>query len=124
MLAKRLPSILPDITFQEALEVTKMVRRIVSVPGTIDVVSCIDNKLRVIGVICKKGSPIANIQLKYIQTVDPKSTIAILVIKRAEQWIIPNKNDIVHPGDEIYFICSADNIQEAMALFGYSVDKT
>ena len=113
-----------DLAVSPALEVTKMVRRIVSVPGTIDVVSCIDNKLRVIDVICKKGSPIANIQLKYIQTVDPKSTIAILVIKRAEQWIIPNKNDIVHPGDEIYFICSADNIQEAMALFGYSVDKT
>ena len=45
-----------DFVVSPALEVTKMVHRIVSVPGTIDVISCIDNKLRVIGVICKKCS--------------------------------------------------------------------
>ena len=101
-----------------------MVRRIISVPGTIDVISCIDGRLRIIGVICKKGSPITDIQLKYIQNVDTKSILAILIIKRADQWIIPNKNDIVHPGDEIYFACSAANIREAMALFDYSIDNT
>ena len=112
-----------DFVVSPALEVTKMVRRIVSVPCTIDVVSCIENKIRVIRVICKKGSPIIDIQLKYIQTVDQNSTVAILVIKRAEQWFIPNKNDIMHPGDEIYFACSSKKIKEAMALFGYSIDK-
>ncbi len=113
-----------DFVVSPALEVTKMVRRIISVPGTIDVISCIDGRLRIIGVICKKGSPITDIQLKYIQNVDTKSILAILIIKRADQWIIPNKNDIVHPGDEIYFACSAANIREAMALFDYSIDNT
>ncbi len=112
-----------DFVVSPALEVTKMVHRIVSVPGTIDVISCIDNKLRVIGVICKKCSPITDIQLKYIQTVDPKSILAILTIKRADQWILPNKNDSVRHGDEIYFACSAVNVSEAMALFGYSIDN-
>ena len=76
-------------------------------PGTIDVVSCINDRLRVIGVICKKSSPITDIQLRYIQSIDPKTTIAVLCIKRANQWIIPNKDDTVHYGDVVYFACAS-----------------
>lgn len=112
-----------DLAVSPAFEVTKMVRRIISVPGTIDVVSCINNKIRVIGIICKKGSPITDIQLRYIQSVDPKSIIAILAIKRVDQWFIPDKNDVVHPGDEVYFACSVANTRDAMALFGYPADN-
>lgn len=112
-----------DLAVSPEFEVTKMVRRIVSVPGTIDVVSCINDKLRVIGVICKRSSPITDIQLRYIQSIDPKTTIAVLCIKRANQWIIPNKDDTVHYGDEVYFACAVENTREAMTLFGYSADS-
>ena len=113
-----------DFVVSPAFEIVKMVRRRISIPGTVDVISCVNNKLRVIRIICKKGSPIADIQLKYIQSVDKDSNIAVLFIKRTvEHWIIPGKNDFVRPGDEVYFVCSAEKVQYAMELFGYSADE-
>lgn len=113
-----------DFVVSPAFEIVKMVKRIISIPGTVDVISCVNNRIRVIGIVCKKGSPIAGIQLKYIPSVDTKSNIAILLIKRAAgQWIFPNKTDEIRPGDEVYFVCAAENVQYAMAMFGYLADE-
>lgn len=109
-----------DFVVSPAFEVVKMVKRVISIPGTVDVISCVNNKLRIIGIICKKGSPIADIQLKYIQSVDKFSSVAILFIKRGIEWVIPSKNEIIRNGDEVYFVCSSKNVTYAMSLFGYS----
>ena len=113
-----------DFVVSPSFEIFKMIRRSISIPGAIDVISCVNNKLRVIGIICKKGAPIADIQLKYIQSVDKDSNLAILYIKKANgQKILPGKSDVVRPGDEVYFVCDADHVKYSMSLFGYSAEE-
>ncbi len=110
-----------DFVVSSAVEMTKMVKRMVSIPSALDVAFCAGDRLRAIGVTCKKNSPISDIQLKYLQSVDPKSCIAILLMKHAlGEWFIPTNNDVIQPNDEIYFICSSENVPQAMELFGYA----
>ncbi len=101
-----------------------MIKRSISIPGAIDVISCVDNKLRVIGIICKKGAPIADIQLKYIQSVDKDLNLAILYVKKVNgQRVLPGKSEVIRPGDEVYFAGASKHAGYAMSLFGYSADE-
>lgn len=113
-----------DFVVSPSYEISKLVKRNISIPGALDVIPCVDNKLRVIGVVCKKGAPIVDIQLKYISTIDKNSSIAILYLKNTKgQVIFPGKNDIIHAGDEAYFLCRSDNVSEAMSYFGHTFSE-
>ena len=112
-----------DFVVSPMLEIIKMVKRIISIPGATDVVSCFNSRIKLICITCRKGSPIAGIQLKYIQSIEPNYAFAIIAIKHSEQWIIPNKNDVIYPGDEVYLSCATENVANAMGLFGYSPER-
>lgn len=113
-----------DFAVSPFFEVSKLVKRSISIPGALDVVSCVDNKLQVIGVVCKKGAPIADIQLKYLPTIDKDALIAILYLKKQNgHTVFPGKNDVIQAEDEVYFACKSDKISEAMSFFGYSFSE-
>lgn len=113
-----------DFVVSPTSEISKSVKRNISIPGALDVIPCVNNKLRVIGVICKKGAPIVDIQLKYISTIDKDPLITILYLKNMKgQIIFPGKNDIIHAGDEVYFLCPTEKVSEAMSFFGHTFSE-
>ncbi|MDO4975429.1 MAG: NAD-binding protein, partial [Alphaproteobacteria bacterium] len=85
-----------DFVVSPSSEISKSVKRNISIPGALDVIPCLNNKLRIIGVICKKGAPIVDIKLKYLSTLDKDSLMAILYLKNQKGNVIfPGKNDII-----------------------------
>ncbi|MDR3223965.1 MAG: Trk system potassium transporter TrkA [Holosporales bacterium] len=115
-----------DFTVSPYIENLHLIRRSVSISSALDVISCVDGKLKVIGVTCKKGSALANVPLKYISSIDEQSKIAILYIRKKNEihGILPGKRHIIEPDDTIYFVCSENDTKYAMNLFGYEADET
>ncbi|MDR1333350.1 MAG: Trk system potassium transporter TrkA [Holosporales bacterium] len=107
-------------------EVSKIVRRNMLIPGSLDAVSCVGNKMMVIGVVCKKNSAIANVPVKYITSIDELGCIAILYIRKNGEasGILPGQADVIEGNDIVYFACPRSNIQYAMNLFGYATIET
>lgn len=113
-----------DFVVSPAFETSSAIRRSISIPGALDVISCIDNKLRLIGIVCKKGAPIVGIPLKYLQTFNNDSFLSVVYLKGAKKPILfPGKNDIINAGDEVYFVCSVDKTSAAMSLFGHTFSE-
>lgn len=113
-----------DLIVCPEFEIADAVKRSISIPGALDVVSCANDKVRIIGVICKKSSPIANMQLKYIQTIAKNFDISVLYIDRAKEPILPSKSEVIKPGDEVYFAIQPKDLQNAMSLFGYETNES
>ena len=109
-----------DLVVSPEFEIANVIKRGISIPGALDVISCVNDKLKIIGIICKKNAPIVNMKLKYISTISKSFDIAILYIKRSDSdSILPGKNDVIYPGDEVYFVCDYNDSYPAMRLFGY-----
>ena len=118
-------SILNDIDFaiSKNIETSKIIKRILSISGARDVVSFLDGNIKAIGVTCNKNAPLAGVKIKFISAIDKENKLAIIYIKRKNfQGIIPGKSDEILAGDEVYFICDANDIEYAMSLFGYVND--
>ena len=113
-----------DLAVSPEFEIAYVIKRSISIPGALDVVSCANDKVRIIGVVCKKYSAVANMQLKYLPSITKGFDIAILYIDRNDETILPSKFDIIKPGDEVYFAVQLKDLQSAMSLFGYENNES
>jgi trk system potassium uptake protein TrkA len=104
-----------------SFEISKIIRRNISISWALEVIPCADNKLIVIGVVCKKGAPIANVSLKYLSSINSDIQISIMCIKRGTENILPEKTDTILVEDIVYFACPATDAQIAMELLGYEI---
>jgi trk system potassium uptake protein TrkA len=107
-------------------EVSKIVNRNMLIPGAIDATPCANDRLVIIGVVCKPGSAIASVPVKYITSIDEHGCITILYIRKKDRTsgTLPGKADVIDGGDIVYFVCPADRTRHAMSLFGYTADET
>ncbi|MDR2458555.1 MAG: Trk system potassium transporter TrkA [Holosporales bacterium] len=106
-------------------EVSKIVHRNMLIPGSIEATSCIGDRLVMIGVVCKSGSAIASVPVKYITSIDEHGCVTILYLRKKDRigGAMPGKSDIIDVGDVVYFACLADMVQHAMHLFGYTSEE-
>jgi trk system potassium uptake protein TrkA len=99
------------------VEIASTIKRSVSVHGALDVITCLDDKIRIVGVQCTKKSAFANIPIRFVSNVSSGLHIAILLIERENQVFIPGKNDVIYAGDNIYFSVSHEEMERALSLF-------
>ncbi|MDR0695577.1 MAG: Trk system potassium transporter TrkA [Holosporales bacterium] len=111
-----------DFAVSPQFEVARIIKRNISVPGVLDIVSCVDDKLRVIGIVCKPGAQVVNVPLKYLASVAKELKICILYTKGkdAEAGLLPGSRDTIMAGDTVYLVCMGDDIQSVTELFGYT----
>ena len=113
-----------DLIVSPEIEIAEVIKRSISIPGALDVISCVNDKIRIIGVICKKGAPVADMQLKYIPSISKNLEMPILYIDRNKEAVIPTKSYVIKPGDEVYFAVQSQDLQRAMSLFGYESNES
>jgi trk system potassium uptake protein TrkA len=99
------------------IEIASAVKRSVSVHGALDVISCLEDKIRVVGVQCTKNSSLVNIPIKLASNISNDLQIVILFIERDNKAFIPGKNDIILSGDNVYFAVSHEDMTKALNLF-------
>jgi len=108
-----------DVIISPEMEVAKAVSRRMQVPGAFDMIPFADGRVRVIGVICNERTPILNTPLRQLTGLFPDLQIEILAIVRDNKPIIPDSNDQMLAGDEVYFVTETAHVRRAMAAFGH-----
>ncbi|MEO3431732.1 Trk system potassium transporter TrkA [Inquilinus sp. CAU 1745] len=108
-----------DVIISPEIEVAKAIGRRLQVPGAFDMIPLADGLVRVIGVICDDECPIVNTPLRQLTGLFPDLNIEILAIVRDDRPIIPDANDQMLPGDEVYFVAETSHVGRAMAAFGH-----
>lgn len=108
-----------DVVISPELEVARAIARRLRVPGAFDMISLVDDKVKLTGVRCGEDCPVVNTPLRQLTQLFPDLNIVIVGIVRDDKPIIPTGDDHMLPGDEVYFVVDSAHIERAMAAFGH-----
>ncbi len=108
-----------DVIISPEIEVARSVTRRLEVPGAFEMIPLVDNRIKLLGVRCSQKCPLVNTALRQLTQLFPDLNIVIIGIIRNNVSIIPDGNDQMLHGDEVYFVVDSNQIERAMAAFGY-----
>lgn len=108
-----------DVIISPELEVARDIYQRLSVPGTTYVIRLSEERVHVVGVICKEDCPVVNTPLGQLSHLFPDLSFHVVVILRDNKPIIPDDNDQLQVGDEAYFVVDTKHLDRVMAAFGH-----
>ena len=108
-----------DVIISPEIEVARAITNRLNVPGATDMVSFVDDRVRVVAVSIDEGCPIIDTPLRQLTELFPDLHMRIVGIVRDEGIITPGGDDQILVGDEVYFSVDAKQVQRAMAAFGH-----
>lgn len=113
-----------DVIIFPETEIAKSLRRNTRIAGAFDAISISSSKsLKIIGIKCPLKSILLNTPLRLLNSAMPKSDIVVISIKRNGITFFPCKDDILMPGDDIYFIAKTTDIQTIMETFDAAINN-
>lgn len=108
-----------DSIISPELEVGRAVTRRLWVPGAFDMIPLAGGLVRVIGVRCTADTPITNTPLRQLTGLFPDLNITIVGIMRNGKGFVPDADESMLVGDEVYFVADAEHVGRAMSAFGH-----
>ncbi len=109
-----------DVIISPEVEVAQVIGRNLRTSGAFDVISLIDDSLKLVGVRCLAHSGIVNTPIKHVNSLYPTLDLAVAIIVRDENIIFPNSRDHLLADDEVYVLVQREQINDVMHAFGYT----
>lgn len=107
-----------DSIISPEIEIAKAILEIVKFPGTSEVLTLADKKIYLLAFRAQNTCPLIQTPLVHLNRLAPELDISIVSIVRNGKNFIPNGNDMIHAGDEIYLLVDADKIDSTIHDFG------
>ncbi len=108
-----------DVIISPEVEVAKAINERLSVPGTTNVIPMAEGKVHLAGVICGEKCPVVNTPLRQLTSLFPDLHVEIMAIFRGPKGIIPDSDDQMLVGDEVYFCVETEHLNRALIAFGH-----
>lgn len=99
-------------------EVANMLARLVAVSGAHDLISFVDDKVRLIGLKLDENCPVLDTPLKQLTELFPDLNTKIVLMTRNEKVFIPDKMEQLQQNDDIYMIADSNNTKRILSVFG------
>lgn len=113
-----------DAVISPEVEVATAIANRIRVPGAYNIIPLADGMAQLVSVLCKEGCPVLNTPLKHLTSSFPDISAVILAIVRGEDKIIPDANEQLRTGDEVYFVAATEHLERTMAAFGFARSVT
>ncbi len=94
--------------------ITGYIKRLLEYPGASQVLDFADGKVRMVSVRAVRGGPMVGREIRELHQHMPHFHARIAAVFRNAQAIVPNGSTIIHPGDEVFFLASAEEIKDVM----------
>ena len=108
-----------DVIISPEIEVARAVTRRLQVPGAFEMIPLVDGLVRLVGVRCGENCPLVKTPLRQLTQIFPDLLITIVGIARQNRVIVPNADEQMLPGDEVYFVVEGSQLARAMSAFGF-----
>lgn len=108
-----------DVIISPEIEVARAVTRRLQVPGALEMIPLVDGLVRLVGVRCTDACPLVKTPLRQLTQIFPDLKITIVGMTRQNRVIVPNADEQMLPGDEVYFVVEGSQLARAMAAFGF-----
>ena len=108
-----------DVVISPEREVARAIARRLELPGAFDMISLVDDKVKLAGVRINENCPVINAPLRRLTHLFPDLNVVITGIVRGEKSFIPDAEEKLLVGDEIYFVVDSLHLERAMVAFGH-----
>ncbi len=108
-----------DVIISPEREVARAVSSRLQVPGTFDMISLVNDKVKLVGVRCDEGCPVVNTPLRQLTQLFPDLNVTIVGVARQEETFIPSADDQLLEGDEVYVVVDSAHVQRTLSIFGH-----
>jgi trk system potassium uptake protein TrkA len=103
-----------DVWISPEQLVTEYIERLIHNPGALQIVDFADGRVRLVGMLARKGGLLVGQQLRTLKDHMPNAEARIAAIYRNSRFIEPDGETMVEEGDEIFFVAARDHIQRMM----------
>lgn len=108
-----------DAVISPEMEVARAVASRLRIPGAFDTIPLSDGRVTLIGVRCGADCPVINTPLRQLTELFPDLHISVVAIIRNDAKIVPNADDVMLAGDDVYFVADSRHLDRALAAFGH-----
>jgi trk system potassium uptake protein TrkA len=108
-----------DAVISPEVEVARAILRQLEIPGAFDAIPLSDGKVTLVGVRCGTECPIVNTPLRHLAALFPDLHLTVVGIVRGDRKIVPDAEEQMALGDEIYFVADTKHLRRALAAFGH-----
>ncbi len=108
-----------DVIISPEILVAEDILQRLSIPGTTTAIRLASGKAHLIGVICLKNCPVLHTPIGQLRNLFPDLSFTIASITRDSKHIIPDENDMLEAGDEVFIVLDSLHIRRVMAAFGH-----
>lgn len=117
------PELIPvDVLISPEQLITDYIHRLISNPGTLQVIDFADGKVRLVSVKAFHEGPLVGHELRELSDHLPEVKVRVTAIFRQGRAIIPSGSTVIEANDEIFVIASSKHIRAVVSELR-SVDK-
>ncbi|MDY0376278.1 MAG: Trk system potassium transporter TrkA [Desulfobacterium sp.] len=106
-----------DTVINPEIEVVKTIQRLMRVPGAVDVGEFAEGRVNFVGIRLDRQSSMAGVRLLDFPTVFGSARPLIAAVVRNDELIVPRGEEILRPGDLVYFISEKKRLADTVKLF-------
>ncbi|MGH6930808.1 MAG: Trk system potassium transporter TrkA [Dongiaceae bacterium] len=108
-----------DAVISPEIEVARAILRRLEIPGAFDAISLSEGKVTLAGVRCGPECPIINTPLRHLAGLFPDLHLTVVGIIRGDRKIVPDADEQMAAGDEVYFVADTQHLRRVLAAFGH-----
>ena len=112
-----------DTVINPEIEVVNTIRKLMDVPGAVDVGDFVDGQVKYVGIRLDSPSPIEGKRLIDFSSMFGEDRPLIAAIIRNNEVIVPRGGNKVESGDLIYFVSETDKLEKTLRLFGKKIQS-
>ena len=111
-----------DTVINPEIEVVNTIKKLMEVPGAVDVGDFADGQVKYVGIRLDRYSPMAGMKLIDFSSKFGENRPLIAAIIRNNEVIVPTGSDKVEPGDLIYVVSETQKLENMLKLFGKKIE--
>ena len=108
-----------DVIISPEVVIANDIYQRLAVPGTTYVATLAEGLAHLIGVVCDEYCPVINTPLGQLSKLFPDLSFKVVAILRNNKSIIPDQDDQLQVGDEIFFVVDTKHLKRTMVAFGH-----
>ncbi len=97
------------------------IRRLMAIPGAVDVIDFVDGRVKLIGFTIAEDSPFVGRQLLSFEGLKGKLLLGAIV--RGDRVVIPRGKDIIQPNDLVYVVVRNNELNYVLELFNINEES-
>lgn len=107
-----------DLIIHAESELAGRLLRVLGTPGVSDIIDFAEGRVKLFGMTIEESSWVAGKSLAELDRMGPPKHSLIAMIFRGQEVIIPRGSDVLLPGDQIYIITRAVDLEKVIGFMG------